>query len=139
MLSPLPRFNPTKTQSVMFQKKQGLPALGSLPSPPPSNVFARISPPTKVVQRGRTRATKWRQGQINLGCTKYTGGCTEHACDGFPPKRNPKPRSAPRVRGFSCESAHVELLQTMQSAVGRNRPLGERLTGCPSCNRWQAA
>jgi len=27
----------------------------------------------------------------------------------------------------------------MQSAFGRNRPLGERLTGCPSCNRWQDA
>jgi hypothetical protein len=26
----------------------------------------------------------------------------------------------------------------MQSALGRDRPLGERLTGCYQCNRWQA-
>src|SRR5262249_19288486 len=62
---------------------------------------AQLSPATKVVQRGETRATKWHQVQINLSCPKCTGGVQPQLVMGFPthhrfpPKRNPKPRCTP--------------------------------------------
>src|SRR5262249_13220643 len=80
-------------------------------------IVARNLTHTKVVQRGERRATKRHRVQINLYCTKYTGGCTAQACDGFPspsqvpPKWNQVPPNGtrspgvpPRRRGFSFES-----------------------------------
>jgi hypothetical protein len=145
MLSPLPRFSPTKTQSVMFQKKPRACLPWARYHHPHLQTSSRESHPQpkwfNVAGPGRQNGAKVKSTWVALNTQ---GGVQNMLVMGsphhwFPPKRNPKPRSAPRVRGFSCESAHVELLQTMQSAVGRNRPLGERLTGCPSCNRWQAA
>src|SRR5262245_28126683 len=84
------------------KKNPGPLALGCLFTP---KIVARNLTRTKVVQRGGTGATKWHQVQINLYCTKYTGGCTAQACDGFlpitgSPQWNPKPRCAPPSPGL---------------------------------------
>jgi hypothetical protein len=43
MLSPLPRFNPTKTQSVMFQKKHACPGLATI-TPTFKRLRANLTP-----------------------------------------------------------------------------------------------
>jgi hypothetical protein len=39
---------------------------------------------TKVVQRGKTRATKWHEPSIQPMLLARHSGCTAQACDGFP-------------------------------------------------------
>jgi hypothetical protein len=56
-----------------------------------------------------TGATKWHQAQINLCCTKYTGGCRAQPCDGephhrFPPNGTRSPGVSP-VAGASLMRA----------------------------------
>jgi hypothetical protein len=62
-------------------------------------------------KRGLTTATKWHEGQTNLGCPEEYGGCKNLLVMGFPPhhrfppKRNPEAPVSPRHRGFSLREA----------------------------------
>src|SRR5262249_40380858 len=97
-----------------FQKRKPRAACpGLLPFTPTFN--ARISPATQLVHRGKTRATKWHQVQINLSCPKYTAVCTATPRDGLhspsrvmgccpslvPPQMEPEAPVCPPVAGAS--------------------------------------
>jgi hypothetical protein len=56
-----------------------------------------------------------------------------------PPKWNPKPRCAPPVAGASLMGATSNRCKQCDQPLVEIDHWGERLTGCPKCNRWQAS
>jgi hypothetical protein len=100
-----------------------------------SPVFvARISLLTKVVQRGKTRATKWHEVQFNCVSLEKYSGCNSHLCDGFPSPSQVPPTGAP-ITGSPYRSPEAPVCPPVAGASLMERYIAPHTEGlaCRGC------